>query len=152
MTTAPDVQALYRQRVLDHYRHPRNHRRIAAADRQAEGHNPLCGDKVTIYLQLAGDTISDAAFEATGCAISLASASMLTEMIRGRPLAEAEGAIRDVAALFTPGGEAPARVQASDIGALSGVRAYPSRIRCATLPWRTLEAALHATGHTVTTE
>ena len=152
MTDEADLQALYRQTVLDHCRHPRNFRRIEAPDRQAEGHNPLCGDKVTIYLRLAGDTVADVAFEATGCAISLASASMLTDMIRGKRVPDVDAAIDEVGALFAPGGEPSKRVRESDIGALSGVRAYPSRIRCATLAWRTLEAALHAGAGTVTTE
>lgn len=152
MNETADIQALYREKVLDHCRHPRNCRRIDAADRVAEGHNPLCGDKVTIYLRLDGDVVSDAAFEAVGCAISLASASMLTEMVRGRHLAEAEAVVRDVEALFAPGGDRSVLAGASEISALSGVRAYPSRIRCATLPWRTLDSALHAGKSTVSTE
>jgi nitrogen fixation NifU-like protein len=152
MTDTAELQALYRQTVLDHCRHPRNCRRITPADRQAEGYNPLCGDKVTIYLTLAEDGVADAAFEATGCAISLASASMLTSIIRGKRFAEIEATIDDVDQMFTPGGAASAQTQASDLGALSGVSAYPSRIRCATLPWRTLVAALHADPKPVTTE
>lgn len=152
MNTATDLQSLYREKVLDHCRHPRNRHRMEAPDRTAEGHNPLCGDKVTISLRLNGDIVTDAAFEATGCAISLASASMLTEMVRGRSIPEAEAVVREVDALFSADGPASTLARGSDISALSGVRAYPSRIRCATLPWRTLDAALHSTPATVSTE
>ena len=152
MTNAADVQGLYREKVLDHCRHPRNCRRLETANRVAEGHNPLCGDKVTIYLRLDGDVVSEAAFEAVGCAISLASASMLTEMVRGKRIAEAESVVREVEALFGPDGEHSALARGTDIAALSGVRAYPSRTRCATLPWRTLDAALQSRQTAVSTE
>lgn len=152
MSESTDIQALYRQTVLDHCRHPRNCRPIDTATRTGEGHNPLCGDHVKIYLKLEGDIVNDAAFEATGCAISLASASMLTEMIRGKPLAQVDALIGEVRAMFTPGSQPSAEILRSAIGALNGVRVYPSRIRCATLPWRALEAALHAEPSSVTTE
>jgi nitrogen fixation NifU-like protein len=152
MRDAADIQALYRDKVLDHCRHPRNCRRIDAADRVAEGHNPLCGDKVTIYLRLDRDVVKEAAFEAVGCAISLASASMLTEMVRGKRIAEVESVVREVEALFGPDGERSALARDTDIAALCGVRAYPSRIRCATLPWHTLHAALQCRKTAVSTE
>ncbi len=150
MTEQRELNGLYRGTVLDHNRNPRNFRRIPSANRQATGHNPLCGDKVTVYLQMETDgRISDAAFEAIGCAISLASASMLTERIRGTKLADARHLIDDVDAMFA------GRTRERDIGdlaALAGVRDYPSRVRCATLPWRTLEAALRVDGATISTE
>jgi nitrogen fixation NifU-like protein len=146
---AQDLGRLYRDQVLDHSRHPRNFRRIERAAARAEGHNPLCGDSVTVYLRLDGDRIADAAFEATGCAISMASASLMTEMIRGRTVAAARTAIRDTNAAFAGAeGAAPP----DDLAALSGVRAYPSRVRCVLLPWRTLEAALGGEVAAVSTE
>ena len=143
------LRDLYAQTVLDHSRHPRNFRCIPDAGRKAQGHNPLCGDKISLYLHLDGDRIDDAAFEATGCAISVASASMLTEMVRGQRLADAEILIRDVKSMFDSGN---AGSSIGDLVALSRVRAYPSRVRCATLPWRTLEAALGGSPGTVSTE
>ena len=153
---ARDLTDLYRQIVLDHNRHPRNQRRPLRCDREAEGHNTLCGDKVRVYLQLEngtlGDvagTLGDVAFEASGCAICLASASMMTEAVRARPLDEARTTIDQFSrALTTNGGE----TLTGDLAALGGVGAYPSRIRCATLPWETLRAALDSSPDTVNTE
>jgi len=144
-----DLTDLYRQIVLDHSRHPRNRRRPERFDRDAEGHNTLCGDKVRVYLQLQDGVLEDVAFEASGCAICLASASMMTEAVRSRPTHEAMTSIDQFnRALATKeGGELP-----GDLAALGGVSAYPSRIRCATLPWETLRAALDSSPATVTTE
>ena len=136
---AQDPTGLYRQIVLDHSRHPRNHRRPERYDQEAEGHNPLCGDKVRVYLRLSADTVQDVAFEASGCAICLASASLMTEMVHSRPVREARVAIDQFdKALSMNKGEG----LAGDLAALAGVSQYPSRIRCATLPWKTLRAAL----------
>jgi nitrogen fixation NifU-like protein len=145
-----NLNQLYRETVLDHSRHPRNLRRLEGPARHATGHNPLCGDRITVYLDVsADDIVRDAAFEATGCAISVASASMLTELVRNRPLAEVQAMIRNVFAMFA--GDAEGR-SPGDMAALAGVRAYPSRVRCATLAWRTLEAALHGDPAAVSTE
>jgi nitrogen fixation NifU-like protein len=146
----PDLAGLYRTAVLDHSRRPRNFRRAATANRQATGHNPLCGDKLTLYLEVGGDgIIRDAAFEATGCAISVASASMLSEQVPGRTTAGALELAARVGGMFAhPPGPAPA----GELAALAGVRDYPSRVRCATLPWRTLEAALRGENAEATTE
>jgi nitrogen fixation NifU-like protein len=145
---ASDLRDLYRQIVLDHSRHPRNQRRPQRFDREAEGHNPLCGDKVRIYLDLKDDTLHDVAFEASGCAICLASASLMTESTRGHAVPEARAAVdRFEQALTTDGS-----TLTGDLAALGGVSQYPSRIRCATLPWKTLRAALDASPDTVTTE
>lgn len=145
-----DLADLYRTAVLDHSRHPRNFRRLATANRQATGHNPLCGDKVTLYVELGGDdVIRDAAYEAAGCAISVASASMLSEQVRGRTARDALELAASVSGMFSdPPGGAPG----GDLAALAGVRDYPSRVRCATLPWRTLEAALLGERGEATTE
>jgi len=148
---APDraLTDLYRQIVLDHSRHPRNQRRPERYDREAEGHNLLCGDKVRVYLRLQDDALEDVAFEASGCAICLASASLMTETVRSRSVHEARTSIdRFDRALATGGGEN----LAGDLAALGGVSQYPSRIRCATLPWKTLQAALDSSPATVTTE
>jgi nitrogen fixation NifU-like protein len=153
MSAAPDLKTLYRQTVLDHSRHPRNFRRIENCERTAEGHNPLCGDKVTIYLRISGDEISDISFEGTGCAICIASASILTEAARGKNQQAAERLAQQVIQAFAAAqSRADTDSQLGDMAALAGVRAYPSRIKCATLAWHTLHAALHEDSNTVTTE
>ena len=143
-----NVGDLYRQIVLDHSRRPRNQRRPLRFDRQAEGHNPLCGDKVCVYLGLKNNVLDDVAFEASGCAICLASASLMTECTRGLGVSEARAAAERFEQALTTGGSA----LTGDLAALGGVSQYPSRIRCATLPWKTLRAALDASPVTVTTE
>jgi nitrogen fixation NifU-like protein len=146
---ARDLLDLYRQIVLDHSRHPRNQRRPEHYDREAEGHNPLCGDKVRVYLRLRNDALEDVAFEASGCAICLASASLMTETVRARPVPDARTSIDQFdAALCTGRGD----TLTGDLAALGGVSQYPSRIRCATLPWKTLRAALDSSPAIVTTE
>jgi nitrogen fixation NifU-like protein len=140
MTGAGDLARLYRDKVLDHSRNPRNFHRLEDAQARAEGHNPLCGDRLVVYLRFEGERIGAAAFEGTGCAISLASASMMTEIVRGRSRAEAREAAHAATAMLAPDGSYAA--VPGDLAALGGVRGYPSRVRCALLPWRTLEAAL----------
>jgi nitrogen fixation NifU-like protein len=151
MSAAADLKALYRQTVLDHSRNPRNFRRLESADASAEGHNPLCGDKVTVYVRYDGDEIVDVAFEGVGCAIALASASIMTEQIAHETQDAARRDAATVLADFDPG-EHAAEAPAGDMAALSGVRAYPSRIKCATLAWKTLLAALDGGNRAVTTE
>jgi nitrogen fixation NifU-like protein len=157
MTEDTDLRALYQAVILDHSRTPRNFRHPEAANRQARGDNPVCGDRVTVYLTLsAEDRIEDAAFEGRGCAISTASASLMTEAVRGRGRAEAERLFNRFHGLCLgeDGAEAP---HPDDIESLerlrvlSGVRAYPTRVKCATLPWHALKAALAGAG-TATTE
>jgi nitrogen fixation NifU-like protein len=133
---APD---LYQQIVLEHSRRPRNFRRLDGADRRAEGHNRLCGDKVTLYLGVAGDHLTAVTFEASGCAICLASASLLTEAVGGHTLADADALAAGVVGHFI---DPAAHPLAGALAALDGVAAYPSRIRCATLPWQTLRQAI----------
>jgi len=151
MSAATDLKSLYRQTVLDHSRNPRNFRRVEDADARAEGHNPLCGDKVTVFVRFDGDDIVDVAFEGVGCAIALASASIMTEQVGHETLAAARQDAAAVLVGFEPGEHTPA-APAGDMAALSGVRAYPSRIKCATLPWKTLLAALDGGDRAVTTE
>jgi nitrogen fixation NifU-like protein len=145
---APDLQNLYRQIVLDHSRHPRNQRRMEPHDREAEGHNPLCGDKIRVCAQVRDDDLADIAFEASGCAICVASASLMTEATKGRTCGE----VRALAGQFEGALTSGTGGLSGDLAALAGVSQYPSRIRCATLPWKTLLAALDASPGTVTTE
>jgi nitrogen fixation NifU-like protein len=144
-----ELTDLYRQIVLDHSRHPRHQGRPEHFNREAEGHNPLCGDKVRIYLQLQGNLLQEVAFEASGCAICLASASLMTETVHRRPLLEARASVEQFDRALSTGAGA---TLTGDLAALGGVSQYPSRIRCATLPWKTLLAAMDASSATVTTE
>lgn len=145
---APDLQNLYRQIVLDHSRKPRNQRRLEHRDREAEGHNPLCGDKIRVYARLGEDRLEDVAFEASGCAICLASASLMTEATKGRAVPLVRALAGQFETALADGGSG----LTGDLAALAGVSQYPSRIRCATLPWKTLLAALDASPGPVTTE
>ncbi|MEW6249034.1 MAG: Fe-S cluster assembly sulfur transfer protein SufU [Planctomycetota bacterium] len=146
-----DVQDLYQQLILDHYRRPRNRRRIEAPDRTAEGANPLCGDEVTIYLKLDGEIVREVTFEGGGCAISTASASLMTEALKGKTLAEAKALFRKFHELLTGRcgerkfEERGAGPRLGKLAVFSGVCRYPARVKCATLAWHTLDAALEGT-------
>lgn len=149
-----DLRDLYQDIILDHGRHPRNLRAIEGASHHAHGHNPLCGDQLTLFLKIEGERIIDVSFEGRGCAISTASASLMTEVLRDKTVTEAEALFRSFHAKVT-GGEPPVLADALEEDAerldpLSGVKAYPVRVKCATLPWRTLEAALAAGGQDLT--
>ena len=139
----PDMQTnlreLYQEVILDHNRQPRNFHPLADADHSAVGHNPLCGDQLTVYLHIVDDVIVDASFVGHGCAISTASASLMTEAIKGKPVAEAEALFRDFHALLTA--SAPER-DFGKLAVLAGVREFPARVKCATLAWHTLHNAL----------
>ncbi len=132
---------LYREIILEHYHHPRFKGALADADRRAEGMNPLCGDELTIYLKTDGDRIVDARFEGRGCSISQASASMLTEAVRGLSLQEAKQLQERVKAMLTGAPHEPFDEE-DDLSALEGVKKYPVRIKCALLAWTTLEELL----------
>lgn len=148
----PELEDLYQEIILDHNRRPRHFGVLKDATHHAEGYNPLCGDQVTVYLHLDGDTIRDISFDGQGCAISRASASLMTSRLRGKSVAEARALMHDVQALLTsPETEAPPPDEFGDLAALAGVRRFAARVKCATLAWRTLEAAL-ARGGSVTTE
>lgn len=153
-----DLRELYQDIILDHGRHPRNFHALAQPSHFAHGHNPLCGDKVTVYLQLAGDRIEDVSFDGRGCAISTASASLMTEILKGKTLAEAEALFRTFHAKVTGGAEpdlAPELEEDSErLDPLTGVKTYPARVKCATLAWHAFEAAVKngALGATVKTE
>jgi nitrogen fixation protein NifU and related proteins len=145
-----DLRALYEEVILDHNRRPRNFRRLPeGANRHAAGHNPLCGDELTIDLRVEGDVIKDVGFAGAGCAISTASASLMTESIKGKTIEEAETLFRGVHDLLTKQGAAG---NVGKLEVLAGVRDYPARVKCATLAWHTLEAALKNTTQPVTTE
>ena len=131
---------LYRDVILDHNRHPRNFGRLAPADATAQGHNPLCGDRLTLTLNRDGDRITDIAFEGNGCAISMASASMMTEAVKGMALSDALALHARVHALLTD--QAAGAEGLGKLAALSGVREFPARVKCASLCWHTLQAAL----------
>ena len=147
---------LYQEVILDHNKTPRNFRKIDPANRHAEGYNPLCGDKITIYMVLDGDTIKDVSFEGSGCAISKASASMMTDSLKGKTLEQTESLFGLFHKLITgPQAEADESSANPDLGKLivfSGVRKFPVRVKCATLAWHTLKAALENSHATTTTE
>lgn len=136
-----ELTDLYQEIILDHNKRPRNYREIPGCTCQAEGHNPLCGDEVKVFVQMDDGKLSDVAFQGQGCAISRASASMMTGKTKGRTADEARvlsSQVRDM--LIGPEAEPP--VELGDLAALSGVRKFPARIKCAMLPWHALEAAL----------
>jgi nitrogen fixation protein NifU and related proteins len=146
-----DLEDLYQEIILDHNRRPRNHRPMADATHHAEGHNPLCGDEVTVYLHIEGDTIQDISFAGEGCAISKASASLMTVRLKGRKVAEARELMREVHGLLTgPEAGLAGLDELGDLAALAGVRKYAVRVKCATLAWHTLEAALEGRDETST--
>ncbi len=136
-----ELRDLYRDVILDHNRHPRNFGRLEGADARAEGHNPLCGDRLTLSLRLAGDRIEDIRFEGKGCAISTASASLMSEAVKGKDRDAVRRLFDSVHALLTQQDAAPS-AELGKLVALSGVREFPARVKCASLCWHTLNAAL----------
>jgi nitrogen fixation protein NifU and related proteins len=145
-----DLQDLYQEVILDHNRRPRNFRVIDDA-RKAEGYNPLCGDRLTVYLRVENGRIADASFQGSGCAISKASASLMTDSLKGKTLAEAEELFERFHRMITRSPEEPV----DDLGKLSvlaGVRQFPVRVKCASLAWHTLHNALDARDEVVSTE
>ena len=146
-----DLRDLYQEMVLDHGRHPRNFRTMADATSQSVGFNPLCGDKLTLFLRYENDRVVDASFQGSGCAISTASASLLTETVRGKTRREVEELIATFLVMLTGNGSADAE-KLGKLMVLGGVREFPVRVKCATLSWRTLEAALRGGANEITTE
>jgi nitrogen fixation NifU-like protein len=152
-----DLDDLYQDVILDHNKAPRNYRQLPAANHKAEGFNPLCGDHFTVYVKIEGDTIRDISFEGSGCAISKASASMMTQIVKGKTLAEAEELFARFHKLVTgrPPASGPAGHNEAELGKLkvfSGVSEFPVRVKCATLAWHTLHAALEGKQDPVSTE
>jgi nitrogen fixation protein NifU and related proteins len=147
-----DLRDMYQEVILEHAKSPRNYRALASPSRKAEGFNPLCGDRCTIYLSMQGDVIEDIAFQGNGCAISRASASMLTQSLKGKTAAEAEKLFKNFHGMVTgqsPNGD---RTALGKLEVFAGVSEFPTRVKCATLAWHTLEAALHGDQESVTTE
>ncbi len=148
-----DLRELYQEVILDHNRSPRNFRVMEAADRTVEGYNPLCGDHYTVYLRMDGENIADVSFQGAGCAISKASASLMSTVLRGRTRAEAERLFTLFHELVK--GEKGAAAHAAELGklmAFAGVAEFPARVKCASLPWHTVHTALTRDDTTVTTE
>ena len=142
-----DLRSLYQEVLLDHYRRPRNFGALAHPTGRAEGHNPLCGDRVTIEVGVEGGRLAEIGFQGSGCAISIASASLMSEALRGATLEDvARLSERFRAALTTPGGPPPTSEDLGKLEALVGVREFPMRVKCATLAWHALAAALEAPG------
>jgi nitrogen fixation protein NifU and related proteins len=146
-----DLKELYRDVILDHNRRPRNFGPLERASHHAEGNNPLCGDRLTLALRLDGERIEDIRFEGSGCAISTASASLMTEAVKGKDRASVRHLFERVHALLTQS-DAPPDPTLGKLAALSGVREFPARVKCASLCWHTLNAALAAEAAPVSTE
>jgi len=149
----PDAHALYEQVILDHNKKPRNFGALTGADRRVEGYNPLCGDQFTFFVKMDGDTIAAVTFDGAGCAISKASASIMSVVVQGKTRREAQALFARFHAMLTAPPDAP--VDEAGLGELrvfGGVRAYPVRVKCATLPWHALHAALEGIEARVTTE
>ena len=150
-----ELRELYQEVILDHGKNPRNFRKPEDATTEAHGNNPLCGDRLTVYLKMDGDKIADAAFEGRGCAISVASASMMTDIVKGKTVAEAEELFHRFHDMCTgeDGGEGAEGFEdeLEKLKVMSGVRQFPMRVKCATLAWHTMNAAAHG-GDEATTE
>lgn len=145
-----DLRELYQEVIIDHSKNPRNFGKPKTANREAEGFNPLCGDKLTLYLYLEDDVIIDVGFAGCGCAISTASASLMTEAVKGRTMAEAENLFHRFHEVLTENGDSK---NIGKLEILAGVKEFPMRVKCATLAWHTLNAALHNdVSNPVTTE
>jgi len=148
-----ELRELYQSVILDHNKHPRNFGEIDEPSRVAHGYNPLCGDKLTVFVVIKGDVIEDVRFVGSGCAISTASASLMTQSVKGRTVAQAERLFQGFHALVTS--ESGTTVDDSGLGKLTvfgGVREFPVRVKCATLAWHTLKSALDDTGEVAQTE
>jgi nitrogen fixation protein NifU and related proteins len=149
----PDLRDLYQEVILEHSKTPRNYRELQPSDHKAEGYNPLCGDRFTVYLQMDGDSIRDIAFQGSGCAISKSSASMMTQAVKGKTRAEAEELFKHFHDVVTghnePNGN---KAELGKLAVFSGVSEFPMRVKCATLAWHTLQAALAGEQQAVSTE
>lgn len=146
-----ELSELYQQVILDHNKKPRNFRKLEQANHSAEGYNPLCGDHLTIYVDLEDDSLKEIAFEGSGCAISKAAASMMTQAVKGKSRAQAEELFNEFHSMVT--GELDEETEENNLGNLrifAGVREFPVRVKCATLPWHTLHAALNNEQHAST--
>jgi nitrogen fixation NifU-like protein len=146
------TDALYQELILDHNRKPRNFREMEHADHQLLGHNPLCGDQLTLWLKMDGDRIADVSFKGQGCAISKASASLMTTSVKGKTREEAEVIFEKFHDLVTGKLDEAQAKELGSLRAFGGVSKFPLRVKCASLAWHTLNSALHGEGKTVSTE
>ena len=149
-----DLDELYQELIMDHNRRPRNFRRVEEPDSEANGYNPFCGDTVTLYLKMDGAEVAEVGFQGSGCAISKASASMMTEVVMGKSGEDARRVFDAFHDMLTrpPDSEEELSEELGDLVVLSGVSEFPTRVKCATLAWHTLKAALEGRGETVKTE
>lgn len=148
-----DVRDLYQQVILDHNRSPRNFRFLESASHEAEGFNPLCGDRVKVFVEMAGDVVKDVGFQGSGCAISKASASLMTDAIKGKTEQEARDLFRKFHEMVTATPDTPVERKAlGKLAVFAGVREFPVRVKCASLSWHTLQAALASSVEPVSTE
>jgi nitrogen fixation NifU-like protein len=152
MLSDEELRELYQEVILDHQSDPRNFGELAEATHQADGHNPLCGDRVQVSVEIVDDRIKRVKFKGAGCAISTASASMMTEHLEGRPLTEVRHEIGRFRDLVTGKTEDPCSLELGDLQVLAGVREFPARVKCATLAWHTVEAAISKTTQQTCTE
>lgn len=149
--TSGDLRDLYQEVIMDHNRNPRNFRKMEDADRQVDGHNPLCGDTLALYLKFKDGRVADVAWQGVGCAISKSSASLMTEAVKGKTLSGAKALYEEFHKLVTREGE-PDEAVLGKLRVFAGVGEFPVRVKCATLAWRTLQAALEGEVETVSTE
>jgi nitrogen fixation NifU-like protein len=148
-----DLRDLYQQTILDHTRKPRNKHEMSDATATADGHNPLCGDKIKLFLKVSNGIIEDISFTGNGCAISTASASMMTEALKGKSLAEVQALFERFHTMLTSPMDRDPDIEVLDkLAVFSGVREFPVRVKCATLPWHTLQAAIKHEHRPVSTE
>ncbi len=148
-----DLRELYQQVIIDHSRNPRNYRELEHPSHSAEGYNPLCGDQITVYVVVEDDRVADVSFKGSGCAISKASASLMTAAVKGKTVAEAEQLFARFREMVTSARDAAVDEEAlGKLTVLSGVREFPVRVKCATLAWHTLHSALEGRGEPVSTE
>jgi nitrogen fixation NifU-like protein len=147
-----ELKDLYQEIIVDHNRSPRNFGKLEDADHTLEGYNPLCGDRLTLYLKVQDDIISEISFDGSGCAISVASASLMTEAMKGKNLAQAEEIFNAFHDLVTSSGDEIDYDRLGKLAAIAGVRDYPTRIKCATLCWHTLHAVIRGEAAPVSTE
>ena len=147
-----DLREIYQEVILEHAKSPRNFRALENPTMKAEGYNPLCGDRCTVYVALEGEVIEDIGFQGAGCAISRASASMMTQSLKGKTVSEAEDLFHRFVGLATGRSGNRNHAEFGKLAAFGGVAEFPARVKCATLAWHTLQAALHGDREPVTTE
>jgi nitrogen fixation NifU-like protein len=146
------LTALYQELILDHNRAPRNYRQLESANRRVEGHNPLCGDRLTVWLKMEGDLVEDVSFQGSGCAISRASASLMTTAVKGKTRPEVEGLVDRFHRLVTGSLDPAEAASLGKLAVFSGVSQFPVRVKCASLSWHALKAALEQPDAVVSTE